>query len=445
MAGEINAGALTADIAPILEKGYGAGSDPNFNILVHTIKDDITAFAVESIEKVRDFSNNVSDFIIATFTVYGEDFKKIFNNRDNLEVSIEYNDAKGELISSRYKLLLLNHDRDTDTDPISRHDFESQSMYKIEGQCILLQYEGLRTAMVEAVYKTANAEDIIRNAFTEAMKDIKVGGIPQELQIDITKPDNDTKFGHVIVPTGTGVLDFPSYLQNTTYGVYNGNIGTYVTLVKNKPTLFVYPLYNEELYDKVTEKIMIFLPDNARYNYAENSYLIDGELIKILATSDAKTYDTGDNDLSSAGDTLVSSNPYTVMDRNASVTDDKVNFAASNQVAGAKIKDKRDGVDKQIYVGNDSNLYAARADMIKANQAMYSLKWNNSNIDLLKPGMPVCLFMYDKKKGLLELKGTLQSAYEMYSNRNKSATSIINISVTKPLDDKSNAIYNEEE
>lgn len=432
---------IMADINPIMKANAGDVATREYEIILHTAYDDIKADLVDTIEYLRDFSNNVSDYIIARFHVYGNKFSGGFNNRDNLEITINYTDGNDELVSNRYKFLMSNHTQSTDADISNRQGNTNKNITRIQGQCVMREVEALRTEYVEGIYKNVDIKDVIQNTLVNATKDITVEGGPLNLQIDITEPDNDKTFKHIIVPTGTLVLDFPSFLQNTNYGVYNGNIGTYVTYVDAKPTAFVYPLYNDELYEESDRKLMIFIPTTTKLNKINNTYMTVDGVLKIIGSSEIKSEDKGDNEFSSTGDTVVASNPYLTQGRNAVVKDDKISFDSSTQVTGDKIKDKKDGVDRQIYVGDNSNLFKVRSDLNKAKLAVYSVKWNSCDINLLIPGMPCCLIYYDDKRGIVELPGIVQSAYQMYSGRNKSMTGMVNISVRKAIDDTTNEVW----
>lgn len=444
------AGALEADVKPILENDNPLVKDNTYEVIVHTPNEDLTVDLLDSIEKFRDFANNLSDYIIVKFIMYGENFtSKIFPFRDNLEMSITVTDSKGNVDTERYKFTLTSHGKNVDQDPLTKSGEYSNnaSIHNVEGQCTLRELESIRASYCEGVYQSCNVEDSILEVLTAACKDCTVEGSTVSPKIDIYKANNDKVYNHIIVPTGTPSLAYPSFLQNTNYGVYNGNIGTYVTFIDDKLTISVFPLYNDEIFDdgNVKKKLMIFSLNNSRMNLQERTFLQDGDILKVLCTSDVQTSDSGDNRLIDIGSGVINSNPYLTQNRNISITNDKMSYDSTAQLSTSKVKDKKDGVNKALYVGDQANMYKVRSDFNKMNQAVYTVKWNNSNIDLLTPGMPVCFIYEDKVRGIVELKGVVQTAYEMYSKRNQSTTSILNISIAKPINDSSTDNYSSAE
>ena len=108
------------------------------------------------------------------------------------------------------------------------------------------------------------------------------------------------------------------------------------------------------------------------------------------------------------------------------------------------VVETKDKVNKDKYVGNQSNLYKVRSDYNKAMSAIYTLQWSFSNSELIYPGMP-CSFIYeDNERDIVELKGMILNVYEVYEANTNTTNSLLTIAVQKPINDPSNDVYNKD-
>ena len=176
----------------------------------------------------------------------------------------------------------------------------------------------------------------------------------------------------------------------------------------------------------------------------ENTFIQKDDILKIICKSNITSHDTGENELIDGGSSIISSNPNLITNRNVNVTDSKVIYDKDSQISGTKIKDKKDKVNKDKYVGNQSNLYKIRSDYNKAMSAIYTLQWSFSNSELIYPGMP-CSFIYeDNERDIVELKGMILNVYEVYEANTNTTNSLLTIAVQKPINDPSNDVYNKD-
>jgi hypothetical protein len=215
--------------------------------------------------------------------------------------------------------------------------------------------------------------------------------------------------------------------------VYNGDIGSYLKEYENKLTFFIFPLYNNELFEDSNKKLMIYGANNIRLNFIENTYLVDGDIIKILSNANVNIIDNGENEYINTGDGYTSSDPSLIMSRNSMVTDNEIYYTKDTQLSGAKKKDRRDGVSKATYLNNESNLYKFRSKIIKNSMAIYQITWNYCDMDLLYPGMPSAYIYEDEVNGIMELKGVVISTYYRYNEATKTTSGLINLAVEKPI------------
>lgn len=437
--GALTGGLIDLEISKIISGSKEDVGSFTYEVWLHTVDRDIKLTLLQQVEVLRNYNMYTGDFIAVEFSIEGGTFvKDIFVNKDNLEMTIikKYNTSKNkEDLVGRYKFIILNHDGNINASQyskMSRETLNQTYMINVKGQCILRELEGLRSLNVDGIYKNTTLKDLIIAEFSNASSKMTLEGNPLDIRFTMVDADNNYIYKNLIVPTGINLIDLPSYLQNSDYGIYNGAIGTYMQMVNNKPTLYIYPLYNTKRYDDITKRMIVYHTNTSRFDFVERTYSTDGDLLKILAGGNTTSYDTGDNDLSNTGDAIISNIPEQIMGTAFQVTDDKITLDKNTLLRGASVKERRDGVMKSVYLGAESNLYKYRAKFIRNTMANYQVKWNYGDIDLIYPGMPVCFVYEDETEGIMELKGIVQGCYNRFSMSQKVNTGILQLMVMKP-------------
>jgi len=433
----VTGGLIDLEIRDVIEKGIGIIKDTTYQIIVHTPKLDISAASINTIETLRDYNSSIGDYTLATFIMHGGDYiKDVHPYRDNLEISIHKLEPNKKTITKRYKLVIINNSGNIHGSKyslLSKEQLNKSEQFMIEGQCIELELEVIRLLYLDGVYRNSTLDKFVTTESKHIIEQQKVQGTNITIDINMCKPDNTKQYDHIVIPTGTKLIDLTSFLQNTTYGIYNGGVGTYFQKYENRNMLFIFPLYDNLLFENSKKKIILYHVNNSRLDYIEKTYYTDGDIIKILTNSNMSIIDTGEDEFMDSGDTLISSDPHMILNRDSVVTNDKVVTDKNNHVTGNKFKDRRDGVNLSNYVGNTSNIFKHKTAIIRKSMAVYQIQWNHCNIDILYPGMPVCFYYEDNVNDIFKLYGILQSVYSRYNELTKTTSAIINIMVEKPI------------
>lgn len=416
-----------------------------YEVTIHTADRDISVAALKTVEVMRNYSKHIGDYVLVGFNMFGGDFiKDIYPHRDNLEITISvYNRYTNETISdNRYKLVLVNNNANVYGSKYTlseREQLNRTEYIYVEGQCIDRMVEGLRLLQVEGIYENNTLKDIMLAELTEKINGLQIDGATPEFDIDIVEPINKDIIKQLILPTGIYALDFPSFLQNTCYGVYNGGIGTYIQYIDNKPTLFIYPLYDVNRFDEVEKKCIVFYAGNNLYNAMDNTYKQDGDVLKIIAGTGLRSIDSGENEFMSEGSGYIRVLPQQMMNRNVTVSDDAMNLDSDTQLEGTKFKDRLDGTERPIYLGNEVNMYKFRSEINKRALGTYQFQWHFSNPELIYPGMPIQYVFEDDKNGITKLTGIIQAIGTKYDEALKTMSTLVIFMAKKPI------VYNEDE
>lgn len=439
---------IDLDIAKIFETPNPRINNIDYDIIIHTPDDDFGIQFLKTIEVMRDYNGNITDYIVVNLTCGAGDFiKAIYPYRDNCEISIIRTAFDDKLDKDfRYKMVLLNNNGSIRASKYltkTRDELNAEEQFNLEIQCLPLELEILRSTYVDGIYKDSTVKNVIVSEFYQGTQKISgtkpsveeskvnIGSDPRDVDVDIVEPHNDYLYNHIDVATGTKLTDLPFYLQDTNYGIYNGGIGAYLQEYEDGLYFFIYPLYNNSLFETRDKKLIIYYTSNTRLAMVENTYAIEGDVVKILANSDIKIIDNGENELMDTGSGLVTSSPKLLMERNVDITDDEIKFSREAHVTATKYKSRRDQVDRTQFVSNESNMYKQRSAILKNTMAIYQITWNFSDIDLLYPGMPVMYTYDDEVDGIVELYGLVQSAYSRYNEATKTTSAIVNIAIEK--------------
>jgi len=294
---------LDLEIDTIMSYNEMNPGDYYYELILHTTEIDIPLTIIETVEVLSDYSNNIGDNIMVTFRMgMGDYIKDVYVNRNNLEMTITVH-LGSEVYSETYKFVTTNNNNNVYGSRLTlqgRDELNSLQQIVIEGQCVNKVVEVLRTTHVDGVYSNIDLLTVMRTRFHQAIRESAVGGQVPDINIDIHELNNTRVYNHVQIKTGTKILDLPTYLHENDYGLYNGNIGTYLQTYgigpSRKQTLFVYPLYNTSRFDKEDRKVIFYSSPSSKYEYIDNTYLVDGTILKIIASSSSKLHDASENE-----------------------------------------------------------------------------------------------------------------------------------------------------
>lgn len=448
---------LNTDIHQILAQKNPNGRI-NLKAILHTPESDITLQFFESITYFRDYNSSVGDYIMVDFKVTVDMYKGYIEPyRDNMELTISgyFGDGDGGgddttlewPYGDRYKLVLINQ-RNTQGDKLdnlSASDMGIAGFKVVKAQCIPRELEMLRTVTTDGIISNTTIEDYLTWLYT--IDDGKYGSVDGEAikyTPSIYPPNNDNTLSNIFIPTGTKVMDVPTYLQEFCAGVYKGNIGTYYQKIyangalgngsEDQNVIFVYPLYNKDMFDETSspkKKLMIVYPANHLWDSATNNYIVDGDTIKLLPSGAIQMEDTGENEINNTGAGYITTNPMAVLGRNLDVSETDVTAEPTDAINAVHVQDKRDGMIYTPIIPNVANEYILLSDLSKKVMCSYMVKWKFCDMNIIYPGMPVEIVRSTTRDGIIEIKGSVQATYCRWNTSDKTFVGVINIFAEK--------------
>jgi hypothetical protein len=192
-------------------------------------------------------------------------------------------------------------------------------------------------------------------------------------------------------------------------GVYSTGIGTFFQLYKEKRLWFVYPLFNTKRFDETKDdKLIVYALPPDQFQGADRTYMKDGAITKIIATGARKYKDSADVDFMNIGSGFRMADARSFMKKPVVMTAEGPKAVRTQLNHESVIESREDGLNYAPVSkrGASNNPYAQYSKFAGAQLARVDVVWENSNPELLYPGMPVKYIFLDNNKPV-ELKGTL--------------------------------------
>jgi hypothetical protein len=260
------------------------------------------------------------------------------------------------------------------------------------------------------------------------------GGFEGIAGVDMVPATNEHRYSHIIIPPGVRLLDVPNYLQKH-YGVYDTGIGHYL----QNGTWYVYPLYDITRYQDTDRTLTVVnIPQNMMPGI-DNTFALDGVSLGVLATRDVVHLDSSDSDQVNHGNgyRLLPSkhvmDVFSITDGNVTTTSRRTNVI--EQMVEGRVTGKNNAPFCNEHISD--NTFRENSGLSARVGSSVVLVWENSDPDLVTPGMPV-KFLYLKESKVTSLEGVVlkQSSHSAmlnpgFANEQYSTTTVLELFLSR--------------
>lgn len=389
---------------------------------LHTAKEDLEIWDLESYELVRDYFTQVADSGKVRFKIGLGDYQaRIFPNRGNLEFTLrktllnqegsqKQRNSATEIV--RYKAIFNPKDNPVttagDVDSIDPVSLNTTGMATVTLELLDRAMEPLRIVTVNGVYRQVTPEKLIRNLLGATSQKVRVDGKPAIAGIDFIPPDNGELMPSVVIPDGVHLTALPTYIHEKICGVYSRGIGTYLQTYNNQRTWFVYPLYDPERMDKPGKRVVFYLAPQDRYPELDRSYEVKGDLLRVVITGGRTIQEKTDLDQMNEGAGYRMPDARAFMGKPVELTPKGPKGNRTRLMHEVVIAKREDGLNYAPMVrgGPSSNPYTEQSRVSQQALGQFDVVWENANPDLLFPGMP-CKCLYLSQGEVVTIKGTV--------------------------------------
>lgn len=359
----------------------------------------------------RYIEDYCSDIVVEALFDYAEYFRFIFPQRKDAKVILtrrlmsELSDVEipgvGDMVSV-YRMVDIDN-RDVDMQGLPAVG-GGNAMFEASLALIELPIESLRMTRVSGIYYQSNGLDVLRYLLGAKSKELELAQEHIPVGVTVVPADTQDPREHVVIPAGTELLaELPSLLQRDCGGIYNHDIGIFL----KHNMWYVYPLYNTKRYGIADSSVdVVVLPPN-RSPGIERTYAVRGKSILISTTGEVRQKDVSDVDYLNNGNGVLYARATATWDY-AEVTGNKATVSRAKNVAEIMSVSRQSRMQNAPFSSEKVTDNAAYqlSKLSKRRGYMVYLTWENSNPDILKPGMPIKLHV-PVEGGSRESLGTL--------------------------------------
>lgn len=390
-------------------------------MVLHSADYDFQPTAILTFDVESDYVRSWTDYIRSEITVTMAQYSLIISSASKsiLEATI----MNGPFGDVRYRAI-VEPTKDLPNDDALKNIGESdmnQSLSTITLQLVNIAGEFISTATTSGVYGNLTVTDMIRSTLNEVINENDMA-YPIEA-IEVCEADNKEQIKNIVIPTDTPLLKIPMILQKDEVGVYSGGINLYIYHYQGKSRLRVYAptTCKWSTTDPENRLILWDLYDNTM-NYRERTYDIyppDSKQVQCIVSKQIRAPEASEarEVVRSSGFHVVSADQ--MMDGYHTISPKQVTTNTNRVNSRVSVGDRSDDLHKFNTAGKviTNNRYDVMSG-IRLNRGLtYRFVWNNSNPELLYPGMPIKVNS-QVKAGFVERYGTLAYAYTSYTRVN---------------------------
>lgn len=407
-----------------------------FKAIIHTEKADIPVRQIIQWPENRDYYLNIGTSSHIYFDMGLGDYKYfLYPFREHLEVSIKsipLDDKGAELtdgvVVQRYKALFPPEKNPVVTaGKDALHDAKSLNMSQMVDVVLELQeraLEPLRRKMTSDTFRGVTVERVIRAVLFNESQKLLIDGKPAADGIELDTPDNTEEQSDILIPDGTLISNFPTWCQEKGCGVYATSIGTFFQRFNDKNLWFVYPIYRFNKFDTAKKKLVIFNIPQGRYDGADKSYKVEGDVVKIVSSNGSNIKDEAGNSELNKGFGFRMVNAKAIMSKPVDIENGVATFNRAQTVTEVGHKARKDELQYAPVVKPSANNFHEYSKIFPSHSIHLQCQWENADPKYLFPGMAV-KYIYFSHGKYVELKGCLTGVFINRSLQGRNGTGTI--------------------
>lgn len=399
-------------------------------LVLHMDGVDYPVMKLLNIDYDENPEENIATNVVVRFVMEaGTYYKRILPNDDRLEASIyKYTLIDGtsqvnfEIPAEFERYTATIFDKSDAAVTANLADLVDEALLNItdivEVQLQLLNkaVEQLRIMPVGGVYRNCTAEDLLVTCIHKAYEQIEVTDDRMPIGVDITGVSNTEVQESFVIPHGTRLMDLPDYIQNHSGGVFNSAMGSFI----KGEYWYLYPKYDTTRFGNTQRTLTIIRVPPNKMPGTERTYRISGDSIIIIATAEADKFNLSELRQLNAGNGTRFVSADNFLEDFTQTSDNRTlarRGARANEFVG---QHRPTGID-YAPVSEDritSNPYKHYSSIAGRQGNIFTLVWENSDMDLILPGMLVKILTLDGDD-IVEYDGVLLRSYHAISLKGK--------------------------
>lgn len=426
---------LDEDIKSFIEDAVLNKHIKKLSAIIKTNISTFVAMKVMAIFIKSDYEHNYGEVTTVQLRIgLGDYIHRIYPSRDFIDIHIREQVGNAKPVQRTYVAFLNiksvpmhvgSGNNNLDINTLNNSDF-----LDIEFQLIDKDFYTMKNTYASGVFSNMTPTTLIKAQFSRYSEGTSIEGV------EMLPADQKYPRTHLFIPEGVSLALLPTFIQLHMGGLYNHGVGTYVASFNGKKNWYVYPLYKMDLFKDSKHRAVFIIASENTYTGLENTWMVQGGIIKILITGTRKYQDNGVTTSENEGMGFKAANASAFMKK-------PVNLSTDSPVGvGLEL-----GRVEQINVGKrvnnrpssgglvTDNLYKERSLLSHRNKGTFLVNWENSNPDLIYPNMPCKILMIigGKLTSMHGVISAIQSNTIMMGNsvlsETYTTTSVVNITV----------------
>ena len=420
-----------------IQQARDTGENPvhfNYRIEIDTGEQLIHPRKLLSLDVTRQYNSRFADEIIATILMGEGSFSNLlYPHRDEFDVTLikeplteskssdnfaresRSRRYRGSLVENRSNKITGEHAQSSYTEDADR---AGDNEYHI--QLIDLAAEQLRLKNVGGVYRNMRAHEVIQGVLSMTSADLDLDRDSAILGVDVIEGDNQQQREHTIIPHGTRSVDVAPYIQQQVAGVYRTGMGYYL----QNGIWYIYPQFNTRRFDKTDRNLTVVnIPPN-RMPSIERTYFTDGDRVILIATGETTHIDDSEAMQLNLGNAVRFVKAENVIEDFHEVDGNTATAERAHNIEELVVRQRRVGLNVAHFSPDRilANEFQQLSDIARRIGSFIRTQWEESNPDLIYPGMPV-RYVYQEGEILEEIFGIVMGVdHYVYDTRQGAVT-----------------------
>lgn len=410
---------LGLDIINVIETGQGYRAF-DISAVVHCNGVDVPAIKVINKGDYEDFVNGYcTEFSLVVLIPSGKYVNRIIPAKDNLEITLSSNalnevqnnlDQSGNRIGSteRFKAVLVTPE---DTSVSSRNKVALDEMGMDLSDIDVVEFQLVSKAMeifslryCGGIYRKIKTEDLVKSLLLAESSTIDLEADYKPKGVSMVEVLDKTVKEQYVIDHGVASKDGPAYIHKNLGGVYSAGLSYFYL----NDYWYVFPTFDYSRFNKAEKQLVVLRVPDGKFPQIEKTYKKYGDVLTVLATAGASSVDSSDSNSMRDGNGVRFTNASSLFNDPVETSGNKAIMRRKDNVTEFMSKKRASGLNN--ITSNDvritsNNLYEA-SKLAARNGVKISFVWENSNPELIIPGMQT-KFMYYSNGKIHELFGVV--------------------------------------
>ena len=416
---------LNREVQRILSAGPLPVSNRWTAVLNMTGNVNYTAIKVMSVDIVRDYVNDYSERLMVELAFgLGTWQHEILPNKMGLTITL-----KRELLEESSGA--VNQNATTVTQPMratvvdaTSSTIEGSELYAesadagnlvsikvVRFQLTDLAVEQTRMQSAGGTLRKCTVEDAIKTLLSNMSQAIAVDQQHALIGVDVAKANNPQVYNNIVVPHAERLVDVPKYIYHHYGSPYSTGMGFFI----QANTWWVYPLYDLSRYDTAEKSLTIINVPKNRYPMLDRTYRTTNSQVIVLSTADVKHMDVSENYQLNQGNGLRYADAAKLFNGFTKNEDNKSTALRAENNSELVAQGRPTGLNNIQRASSPvtSNPMRMLGEVSKGLGAIIMVTWENSQVGLIIPGMPM-KYLYSVNGKVMEAKGIVLKTQTQY-------------------------------